>query len=66
MSSVRDSPSRSMFIARQLGWLELLEAGLHVVGIVVVVGSKGGKPAYYKGTGGPTYLREISVKLDTH
>jgi hypothetical protein len=35
MSSVRDIHSRSPFVARQLGWLDLLEAGLHVVGIVV-------------------------------
>jgi hypothetical protein len=37
-SYARDSPLRSPLVACQVCWLELLEACLHVVGVVVIVG----------------------------
>jgi hypothetical protein len=30
-------------VARQVDWLVLLDAGLHVVGVMVIVGCKGSK-----------------------
>jgi hypothetical protein len=59
MSTVRDSLCRSPLLELQLGWLELVEAGLHVVGAVVVMGWMGASPR-------TTRVRVAPVRLDTH
>jgi hypothetical protein len=37
MLPVRDSPSESLLVARQIVRMELLEAALHIVGVMIVV-----------------------------
>jgi hypothetical protein len=58
--SGRNSLSRSSLVAHQVGRLELLEACLHVVGVVVIVGRNVSSPHTIRVRADSTYLLQIT------